>query len=518
MRIPTFLAGLFFLSAISCTVSELERPGTASLPEKDIFYASFDKGSNPDTRVYVDENVKLLWNKDDHISIFNHKDANDEYRFTGETGDNGGSFKLVKDFSEEGVSIDHIFAVYPYSRSTSYDTMDGTLSITFPKEQFYAVNSFGQGANAMVSATDDNMLKFRNLGGYLVLKFYGGDISVASVTLEGNKGEPLSGAATVSMEVGGNPAVSMAKDAVSSLTLTCETPVTLGTTKDQAVAFWMVVPPTDFTGGFTLKVVDSEGGVFVKETTKSLSVSRNGVLRISAIEVVTEPEEESGYGEMGEGYGLLWATCNVGAENPWEYGDYFAWGETETYYSNLDFSSQVQQNWKEGKENGHIWTSYSLCDGNVSRLNKYNTNSAKGIVDDKTELELDDDAAAVKLGGTWRMPTEEEWAALMNPDKFTWTWKTDYENTGVKGYLVTSNVSGYEGRSIFLPAAGELFMTYLLNVESGCDYWSSTLNQADGNTHQAKIMSASKSSRPDYCLSKDRCGGLPVRPVCPVSE
>ena len=122
-----------------------------------------------------------------------------------------------------------------------------------------------------------------------MLKFYGAGVSVSSVKLEGNADQGLSGLAKIQMEVGSMPSVTMSEDAATAVTLMCENPVQLGATKDDAVLFWLVVPPTDFTNGFKLTVTDSKGGVFVKETSKNMSVVRNLLLRISPIEVVCEP-------------------------------------------------------------------------------------------------------------------------------------------------------------------------------------------------------------------------------------
>ena len=279
-----FIGASLCLIALSCTVEPVDREQRVASVKGDYFYATFESSGERDTKVYLDENIKVLWNEKDEISIFNRKDANDEYVFDGETGDNAGGFYLAKDFSEEGVSIDHIYAVYPYSASTSV-SIDGILSLTLPSEQPYAENSFGLGMNTMVSASDDQNLLFRNLCGYLELKFYGEGVSVSSVKLEGHGGQKLSGGANVRMEVGGTPSVAMADDAGTSITVVCDTPVELGTSKEDAVVFWMVVPPTGFTDGFKLTVTDSEGGVFVKETSKNFTIARNKVLRISAIEV-----------------------------------------------------------------------------------------------------------------------------------------------------------------------------------------------------------------------------------------
>ena len=144
--------------------------------------------------------------------------------------------------------------------------------------------------------------------------------------------------------------------------------------------------------------------------------------------------------DLGLPSGLKWAACNVGATKPEEYGNYYAWGETEvkTTYS---------------------WATYKWCNGSNTTLTKYNTDSDYGTVDNKTQLELADDAARANWGGAWRMPTDAEWTELR--ENCEWTWTDDYNGTGVKGRIVTSNING---NSIFLPAADDLGY-----------YWSSSL-------------------------------------------
>jgi hypothetical protein len=155
----------------------------------------------------------------------------------------------------------------------------------------------------------------------------------------------------------------------------------------------------------------------------------------------------------------------LGAAKPEEYGDYYAWGETEPYYSSLD-----PLTWKEGYERGYYWPSYKWCYGSSETMTKYcnfATYGYNGFTDGKTILDLEDDAAHVILRGNWRMPTQEEWADLKA--ECTWTWTSQ---NGVYGRLVTAS----NGNSIFLPAAGHLY-GLLHSADSPYGYyWSSTLN------------------------------------------
>ena len=166
-------------------------------------------------------------------------------------------------------------------------------------------------------------------------------------------------------------------------------------------------------------------------------------------EPVTPEEHE--WVDLGLPSGTLWATCNVGASAPDEYGDYFAWGETapKDYYD---------------------WSTYMWCNGSEEALTKYCTKSNygyNGFVDNITELEPEDDAAYVNWGPLWRMPTKEQQDELR--DKCTWTWTTQ---NGVLGYLVT----GPNGKSLFLPAAGNRWDDSLGNAGSWGHYWSRTLS------------------------------------------
>ena len=169
--------------------------------------------------------------------------------------------------------------------------------------------------------------------------------------------------------------------------------------------------------------------------------------------------------------GPYWATMNVGAESETDYGDFFAWGETEPYYS-----SQNPLTWKSGKTAGYDWASYTLCNGSNTTLTKYNNNSDYGNVDNKTTLEAADDAARANWGGTWRMPTINEFEDLLNNTNYSWEY--NYNGSGVNGCLFTGKDS-YSDKSIFLPAAGYRESTSLDNQGSVANYWSSSLDTSD---------------------------------------
>ena len=183
------------------------------------------------------------------------------------------------------------------------------------------------------------------------------------------------------------------------------------------------------------------------------------------------------------GLSVKWATCNVGASKPEEYGDYFAWGET-TPKSTYD------------------WSTYKYCNGSFDSLTKYNNKSSYGAVDNKTVLEAADDAARANWGGSWRMPTWDEQDELREKC----TWKRTTQN-GVKGYKVTSKING---NSIFLPAVGFRNGSSLTCAGSYGYCWASSLN----TLNPSNAWDVGFSSDDVYRSSNNRYFGFSVRPVC----
>ena len=207
--------------------------------------------------------------------------------------------------------------------------------------------------------------------------------------------------------------------------------------------------------------------------------------------------------DLGLESGLLWAKKNVGATNPQDYGDYFAWGETETYYS-----SQNPLTWKTDKDAGYAWASYFDTSDNGSSFNKYNTSGGK------TVLESSDDAATANWGSAWRMPTKDEWDELLNayPSNATSgnkrrAWLANYNSTSVAG-LAFYDASGNIG--FFLPAAGYRYDTNLYSQGSYGFYWSSSLFE-DYSLYARYLYFYSGDSGMDYY---GRYYGQSVRPVC----
>lgn len=199
------------------------------------------------------------------------------------------------------------------------------------------------------------------------------------------------------------------------------------------------------------------------------------VTHVDAVVGINKYAEKQSFVDLG--LSVKWATCNIGAANPEDAGDYFAWGETapKTSYS---------------------WSSYTLCNGSSSSLTKYTTS------DGKTKLEPGNDAAFARWGGDSCLPSKANWDELRT--KCTWTWTTQ---NGKSGYKVT----GPNGNSIFLPAAGYKYNSYTSSNNSYGYYWASEVGSSKTYGQSFMFYSSSK-----YASTNYRYYGQSVRAVCPI--
>lgn len=190
------------------------------------------------------------------------------------------------------------------------------------------------------------------------------------------------------------------------------------------------------------------------------------------------------YVDLGLPSGTLWATCNVGASKPEDYGDYFAWGETQP-------------------KSTYNWSTYLYCKGSDNTMTKYCWDNRYGTVDNKIELEPADDAATANWGTGWQMPTLTQQRELKSTSYTTITWTTQ---NGVNGYKITSKSNG---NSIFLPAAGYRDDTSLDSAGSRGYYWSCSLYTNNSYSGYYLYFDSSSINTSGY----NRCYGRSVRPV-----
>ena len=260
---------------LSCQFREADNPVPETAPT-DIVYASID----PESKAFMDADCHLFWNAQDRISVFAQTVENREFCFQGADGDKQGTFKAVAS-AWTPAQVDFFYAASPY-RADNAISETGVLTLTLPDTQEYHAGSMDPAAQLMVASSQDNILAFRNVGALLGLQFTGDGVNVRSIQLKGNADEPLAGRLEVTL--GEELQHSFVSESLSTtLTLTAKEPVALD--GETPTVFWMIVPPTVFSNGFTITVTDPDGKVFYQRTARSLTLPRGAAVRMEPVQV-----------------------------------------------------------------------------------------------------------------------------------------------------------------------------------------------------------------------------------------
>ena len=405
---------------------------TASLP------TTLGSGTAPvshikNTTINTDANDpdggKVSWEQSDQITI---SDGTHTALYGIDTYDGGSA--VLKYLS--GDQLD-------YSVGTAYQATYGADPVT---EQTYSaeVTKLPMTATSTMTATSNKLLlEFTVTCGVLKLHLTKAGESVKSIAVS---------------------------NGTTTYTLTCETAQSINDGKD----FFIALPAGTYT---TFTIINSQDDSCIISNATGVTIAANVIQPLNfASKLIFNNEYE--YVDLG--LSVKWATCNIGASSPEEYGDYYAWGETET-------------------KNFYSWSTYFDTTDGGNTFTKYNNNGGK------TTLDLEDDAAHVKWGGSWRMPTLAEQQELIN--NCTWNWTADYNSTGVKGCIVTSKTNS---NSIFLPAAGYYNGTSLINEGVLGFYWPNSLYSSDSKSAYGLYF---RSSNVDWYFYS-RHLGQSVRAVC----
>ncbi len=418
-----------------------------------------------------------LWSEDDEIAVFSG--AGSPVRYSLQSG--VGSREAT--FGGNQLSGD-LIGLYPYSDITGEGYSDHVLTLELPSSQQYVPGSFGLDSYPMVAVSQSSTLTFKNLCAILSLSLTGSD-PVTSIRFHAHAENIfVSGKATVRTDYETVPELIMSSGGSPDVTLQCDN---VNLNPETPTEFFLVIPPGTYTGGFDL-VISSATGEMSRSTDADITFERSQYRSVPAFAFVPEAKPIPPTPDAIDlGLSVKWASFNLGASSPEEYGDHYAWGDTEPCVNSE-------------------WSNYKWCNGTYSTITKYNNQEHLGVIDNKTVLDPEDDAASAKLGGNWRMPTQSEWDELLSHCNWEWT-----SINGVNGIRVTSTVSGYEGSQIFLPAAGD---DWGYGLGTNGYYWSSSLGtSASGWSNISAAYDIEFDASSLSVFSVARFLGLSIRPV-----
>lgn len=475
---------LALLAVSACTA--LEEPLKPEEPGKEtIVFTVSREGTAPLTRTQVQEDGSVWWNPYEQVSVFYGSGNSGGSCFVTTNGAPAAQTELSGSIQMSGTGK-AFWAVYPYAGTNACDGSSVTMSI--PSLQQGVGGNFSNNAFPAIATSNSLDLAFWNVCGGVKFSVSRGDIT--SVSFRGNKGEPLAGKVSVGFGTDGRPVLNEVLEGCPEVTLIAPGYFEPG------VNYYITLLPAVLEGGFTMTLRTADGrGRVVSNSPRTVKRSVFGVL--NGIDEKVAEWESLVPEAVDLGLSVQWASFNVGAFAPEEYGDYFAWGET---------SPKAE----------YSWETYKWCNGSEYSLTRYNYDGNYGETDYCSMLNAynyEDDAARANWQGNWRIPTEEEWNEICNYNNCSWEWQENYNGSGVNGYLVSSLKQGYTDRSIFLPAAGYRIDQWVsLDGRMG-HYWSSIID--NNNPAVGKYLGYSGSFVGATFPSSGfpRFAGFPVRPV-----
>ena len=479
-------AALFLAAVLTLTACSQE----TGLNQEDkvlVTLRAYQEGAPGTRTLLLDGGTQVYWEANEAIKVFfqgagsrfvsQNSEATPVASFTG-------YFAGIVGAQEGAGSQNSIWGLYPYREDAVSDGV--SVTTVLPAEQVGREDNFAPDTHITLAKADGLDLAFYNVGGGL--RFSLSQEGIRRVELSGNQDEPLAGTVKLAFE-DGIPVIREMMNRATVLSLTAPD----GEAFKTGVWYYLEALPCTLSKGFTM-TFHKESGSAQRVSSEAVSIRRGcfGSLP-KADEGLVFPGETPVPQAIDLGLGVLWSSWNLGAAAPEGYGEHYAWGETKP-------------------KTDYDWSTYLWCKGTENTLTKYCFSSGsgyEGYTDTRTVLEPEDDAASVNLGGTWRMPTREEWNQLSNSTFCEWTYTS---LNGVNGFLITSKKTGYEGNSIFLPAASLRQGTNPPDFSLGYgNYWSSTASSTHANdAYQVDF----KPSGINWTRGQARSMGFSVRPVC----
>ena len=448
----------------------------------------------PETRTsYVPETKEVYWQAGDQMSVYDGYDNNQFSLIDGE-----GSTSAT--FSGTAAVSSTYYAVYPYQVSSTCE--NGLVSnVVLPTQQVAVAGGFDPAAALMMAKSSDSSIEFKNAVGYVkVTPTF--DCQSIRISVADTDETKLSGTGSLNYN-DGKPFMDFAASADA------QSYVQLNAPKDGVIAggnsYMIAVPAGTLQQLWRISFTVNNGKTeeFVRVGTKQIEFKRNTIVNLGSFDTNASYWYDAGRGYKvnskqevdlgvtvqinGDTYKVLFAKGNLTSDGitsaETDFGDYFAWGATEPWYTSYTYSSSTGiavDSWKTGKNKGYQWD-YAPYK-HATKINCYTKYTS---TDNLKQLEKQDDAASVILGGDWMIPSINVWQALKEADNSSVKWSTNYETVnGVKGIKVSCIAN--TDQFIFLPAAGWFNGTTCHNSISTSYsslymfYWSSTLyNEAN---------------------------------------
>ena len=451
------------------------------------------------------EGKTILWKSGDAISIFDG-DGNKQFTLNaGSDGQKSGSFTGKCYESESYV------AVYPYTEGAtlSYDRKS-VSNIVLPDEQNAVAGGFDPKAALMIAKSNTTTLQFKNAVGFIKVT---PQFDCKKIILRAaNKTQPLAGKGKINIEDPNNPYIDFTGSKELFYSITLSGTITNGN------AYYIAVPAVTLVKNWTLTFV-TENQNYMRKVTQDITFVRSKALNLGTFAEdgnywagprgIVDSSQEVDLGLTitikNKKYKVIFAKSNLTedglAANEYAYGDYFAWGATEPWYSSISGNTFT---WKPGKEDGYT---------------EANAPTFSPEYEKNTDFKMSDDPARKILGGDWQLPTKDIWMALRNANNNKVYWETTadggfWESSSIninKGIKITKKDE--PGTYLFLPYAGKFSGTKF--DEYAGKYWSGTAAYR-GDAYVLSFMRGEIT--PESTSSYSRHLGCQVRPVRLVAE
>ena len=260
---------LFVLAVMgfaACTQNEVEEQSSVLQDAPETLTVGFE---GDETRIQLNEAQKTVWTKGDLVSVFYRSNANQQWKYDGETGARTANLKRV-DAGTATRDMDRVVVVYPYNEDYYINPSTFNVQASLPATQHYLANSYGLDGNIMISSTEYNDVTLKNVCGWLKLQLKGNGVIVDSILFKGNDGEAVAGSVRVNSD---DATFSFANSGtLNEIVLECGRGVELS---DNATSFYIAIPPQTFAKGFTVEVVATDGTKMTKSVNRTFTIKRN---------------------------------------------------------------------------------------------------------------------------------------------------------------------------------------------------------------------------------------------------